>query len=52
MNYRHGQEIWSLFGDCLFGEVKLTKNADPDKNGDSCYGLGLDIPSQFSLWND
>ena len=27
--------------DCLFGAVKLTKNADPGKYGCSGYGIGL-----------
>ena len=40
-----------MFGDCLFGEVKLNKNPDPDKYGESCYGLGFDTRSQFSLTN-
>ena len=37
--------------DCLFGAVKLTKNADPDKHGYSTYDIGLDTGSQFSLSN-
>ena len=36
---------------CLFGAVKLTKNADPDKNGFSEYGIGFDPRSQI-LWTD
>ena len=35
--------------DCLFGSVKLTKNADPDKYKYSGYGIGLDSRSEFSL---
>ena len=35
--------------DCLFGAVKLTKNADPDKYSYSGYGIGLDFRSRFSL---
>ena len=27
--------------DCLFGSVKLTKNADPEKYVDSGYGIGF-----------
>ena len=27
--------------DCLFGAVKLTKNTNPHKYGDSAYGIGL-----------
>ena len=36
-------------GNCLFGAVKLTKNADPDKYGYTGYGIGFDPRSQFSL---
>ena len=32
---------------CLFGSVKLTKNADPNKN--SGYGIGFDSRSEFSF---
>ena len=35
--------------DCLFGSVKLTKNADPDKYKYSGYGIGFDSRSEFSL---
>ena len=35
--------------DCLFGSVKLTKNADTDKNKYSSYGIGFDSHSAFSL---
>ena len=38
-------------GICLFGAVKLTKNADPDKYKYSSYGTGFDSCSQFS-WID
>ena len=31
--------------DCLFGGVKLAKNADPDKNVYSGYGIGFDLRS-------
>ena len=33
--------------DCLFGVVKLTKNADPDKYRYSGYGIGFDSRSEF-----
>ena len=33
---------------CLFGSVKLTKNAEPDKFGYSGYGIGFDSHSEFS----
>ena len=38
-------------GDCLFGTVKLTKNANPDKYGySSCgYGIGFNARSKCSL---
>ena len=32
---------------CLFGPVKLTKNADPDKYKYSSYGIGFDSRSEF-----
>ena len=35
--------------DCLFGGVKLTKNADPDKFVYSGYGIRLDSRSEFSF---
>ena len=35
--------------DCLFGSVKLTKNADPDKYKCSGYGIGSGWCSKFSL---
>ena len=34
---------------CLFGDVKLGKNADPDKYLYSGYGIGFDSRSKFSL---
>ena len=33
----------------LFGGVKLTKNADPDKYSCSSYGIGFDTGGQYSL---
>ena len=35
-------------GDCLFGAVKLTKNADRDKFGYSGYGIGFDSRPNIS----
>ena len=32
---------------CLFGSVKLAKNADPDKYKYSGYGIGFDSRSEF-----
>ena len=37
--------------DCLFGAVKLTKNADPDKCFYSGYGIGFDFRSCFLIPN-
>ena len=37
--------------DCLFGAVKLTKNADFDKCGYTDYGIGFDACSHFLLLN-
>ena len=34
---------------CLFGSVKLTKNANPDKYVYTGYGIGFDLRSKFSL---
>ena len=34
---------------CLFGSVKLTKNADIDKYGYSGYGIGFDRETSFSF---
>ena len=34
---------------CLFGEAKLGKNADPDKYVYTDYDIGLDSCSEFSL---
>ena len=34
--------------DCLFGAVKLTKNADPAKHLSNGYGFGFDLRSEFS----
>ena len=38
-------------GDCLFGAVKVTNNADPGKNGYSSHGIGFDAHSKHSLSN-
>ena len=35
--------------DCLFGGVKLAKNADPDKYVYNSYGIGFNLHSEFSL---
>ena len=35
--------------DCLFGGVKVAKNADPEKFVYSGHGIGFDSDSRFSL---
>ena len=39
-------------GNCLFGAVKLTKNADSDKYKCGSYGIGFDSLSEFSWINE
>ena len=36
-----------VLGSCLFGAVKITKNADPDKYRCSGYSIGFDARSHF-----
>ena len=36
-----------LLNNCLFGSVKLTKNADPDKYKNSGYSIGFDSRLEF-----
>ena len=38
-----------ILNNCLFGSVKLTKNADPDKYRYSGYDIRFDSPSVFSF---
>ena len=38
--------------DCLFGSVKLTKNADPDKCRCSGYGIRFNARSTFEISDD
>ena len=38
-----------ISNNCLFGSVKPTKDADPDKWKYSRYGKGFDYRSEFSL---
>ena len=40
--------LHTTLGNCLFGSLTLTKNADPDKYKYSDYGIGLDTRLQFS----
>ena len=51
--YRWPKDISADFTlkDCLFGAVKITKNADPDKYSYSGYGIGCDSFSLFSISN-
>ena len=39
-------------GSCLFGSVKLTKNADPDKYKYRGYGKGFDTRSEFPFTDE
>ena len=39
-------------GSCLFGSVKLTKNADPDKYKFRCYDIGFDTRSEFPFTDE
>ena len=43
---RHLNTDFSL-NNCLFGSVKLTKNADPDKYKNSGYSIGFDSRLEF-----
>ena len=49
-------DTWSRYlntdftlGTYLFGTAKSTENADPNKYGYNCYGIGFNAPSQFFL---
>ena len=41
--------FWFYLKDCLFGGVKLAKNANPDKYVYSGYGIGFDSRSESLL---
>ena len=41
-----------ILDNCLFGSVKLTKNADPDKHRYAGYGIGFNFRSEFPLPGD
>ena len=41
--------FWFYLKDCLFGGVKLAKNANPDKYIYSGYGIGFDSCSESLL---
>ena len=52
ISYKLGQQLKNLSTDftlrnCLFGSVKLNKNADPDKYNYTGYDIGFDSPSEF-----
>ena len=52
ISYTLGPQLRNLntyftLGNCLFGSVKLTKNADLGKYKQSGYGIGFDSRSQF-----
>ena len=52
ISYTLGQQLKNLSTDfrlrnCLFGSVKLTKNANPDKYNYTGYEIGFDSPSEF-----
>ena len=54
ISYTLGPQLRNLntdftLGNCLFGSVKLTKNADLDKYKYSGYGIGFDSPLELSL---
>ena len=42
-------KFWFTLKDCLFGCVKLAKNADPDKYVYSRYGIEFDSSLEFLL---
>ena len=51
-SYTLGSQLRNLntdfaLGNCLFGSVKLTKNADLDKYKYTGYGIGFDPRSEF-----
>ena len=54
ISYTLGPQLRNLntdfrLGNCLFGSVKLTKNADLDKYKYTGYGIGFDSCLEFSL---
>ena len=49
INKTRDLHIDCTLGNCLFGAVNITKNADPDKHGYSGCGTEYDARSQFSL---
>ena len=51
MNYELDLDTEFTLKDWLFGDVKITKNADPDKYSYSGHGVGFDSRSYFSIRN-
>ena len=52
ISYTLGSQLRNLntdftLGNCFFGSVKLTKNADLDKYKYTGYGIGFDSRSEF-----
>ena len=48
-NERCLMNTYFTLNNCLFGSVKLTKNADPDEYKYSGYSTGFDSRSEFSF---
>ena len=46
----YNDSIYHTIENCLFGSVKLTRNADFDKYGYSGYGIGFDRKGFFFNW--
>ena len=50
-NENHNISSYPTLGNCLFDEVKLTKNIDIDDYKYSGYGIGFDRKGPFSVGN-
>ena len=48
----HNGSNYPTIENCLFGSIKLTKNADIDKYGYSGYGTGFDRKASFCTANE
>ena len=51
MDYELDLDTEFTLKDWLFGDVKITKNADRDKYSYSGHGIGFDSRSYFSIRN-
>ena len=51
INKNYNISSYPTIGNCLFGAVSLTKNADIDKYKYSGYGIGFDRHGEFSFGN-